>query len=156
MNQTLHKRIWVLKNKSGIEEENFRLFLHSVTGKSSTKNLSEFEQKKFITAIFKIYPHLKTKTKKSASRSPEKYPSMGKKKESYGFFAIITPDQLQYIQDLVHIINQKNLYKFTEDTLPHRMYKKSASKLKRWEAVSVIEALKKISRRELKEKTENI
>ncbi|MBE7413396.1 MAG: DUF1018 domain-containing protein [Leptospiraceae bacterium] len=155
MSLTLHKRIWALKNKAGIEEENFRLFLQSVTGKSSTKLLSELEQKNFIRAILKIHPHLKKKASKSELRTPEKYPSMGKREESLGFFAFITLDQLKYIHDLVSIINQKHLYKFTENTLPKRMYGKEASKLKRWEAVAVIEALKRISRRELKEKTEN-
>ncbi|MBW0432309.1 DUF1018 domain-containing protein [Leptospira yasudae] len=132
--------IWTLKSKAGISEENFRLIIEDESGQRSSKNLTSIQCKNIASKIYKLHPELK-KQNIPDRRTPYKYSSIPKNDSK--FRSILTPDQTEFIKNLVTALNISGNYEnLSTDSLPVRMFKKSLNELSRHEAQSVTEALK--------------
>lgn len=141
------KQLWTVKTRAGIADEDFRTLAESVTGKESTRAMTDPQRKALVAAIQKMFPETKTKTWK---RTPNKYDSI--KRRPSNIFALRTPDQTKLCNDLITAINQSTDYKsLTIGHMAWKMFQLPPEKISRHQEISLTEALKSILQRSHKD-----
>jgi hypothetical protein len=78
------------------------------------------------------------------SRTPEKYSSLARHDEGQAFRSIVTPDQMEIIDDLISKINASGRYRFTRENRAQYQFKTEFRRLTRGQAQAMIEGLKAI------------
>lgn len=134
----LLKKLWTLKSKIGMPEEDFRALVSGATGKESTRELEPKEFEKIFKIMDKAFPGIiEKKPPRKKSVSVSKDPKV---------VAIPTPDQRSKVTQLLGEI-KKQYPNLSAESMSQRMFRKSYRLLSKHQTQSLIEALKSMSSR---------
>lgn len=126
------RTIFALKKELQLTEDELYLHLQLICKTDSIKSLSDFEADKFIRSLRAKLP-----------RKPRKYKTI-RTSANPNVITLATPDQREYLQNLINQANAAKGYKMTIETMSQRQFKKSERLLTRNDARILTEAAKSI------------
>lgn len=132
------RTIFALKKELQLTEDELYLHLQLICKTDSISGLSDFEADKFIRSLRSKLPR---KTRKYKTIRTSANPNV---------ITLATPEQREYLQNLINQANATKGYKMTIETMSQRQFKKSGKFLSRNEARILTEAAKSILDRSMK------
>ncbi|MBK8397480.1 MAG: DUF1018 domain-containing protein [Leptospiraceae bacterium] len=134
MEQKKLRTIFAFKKELQLTEDELYLHLQLICKTDSISGLSDSEADKFIRSLRSKLP-----------RKPRKrnYPTI-RTAQNPNVITLATPDQREYLQNLINQANAAKGYKMTIETMSQRQFKKSERLLTRNEARILTEAAKSI------------
>ena len=125
-------KIHVLKKLYQLTEEELYLHVKNETNSDSISGLTKQQAWKVISSLEKKYNPQKPKRRHTTIRS------------NSNVIALMTPDQREYLEDLISKINRSTVYVLTIEGMAQRQFKKSEKLLTRNDARILTEAAKSI------------
>jgi|JI8StandDraft_1071087.scaffolds.fasta_scaffold120416_2 hypothetical protein len=132
-------KIHVLKKLYQLTEEELYLHVKNETNSDSISKLTKPQAWKVIKTLEAKYNPQKPK--------PRRYTTI---RSNSNVIALMTPDQREYLEDLIGKINASTKYKMSLEGMAQRQFKKSEKLLTRNEARILTEAAKSILTRNTK------
>lgn len=132
-------KIHVLQKNYRLTKEELYLHVQSVTGSDSISKLSQKEAWKVIATLEAKY----NPNKPAFQPRKRNYPTIRTNKNP-NVITLATPDQREYLDNLINQANAAKGYKMTIETMSQRQFKKSERLLTRNEARILTEAAKSI------------
>ncbi len=126
-------KIFVLKKLYQLTEEELYLHVKNETNSDSISKLTKPQAWKVINSLEKKYNPQKPK--------PRRYTTI---RSNSNVIALMTPDQREYLEDLIGKINASTKYKLSLEGMAQRQFKKSEKLLTRNDARILTEAAKSI------------
>jgi hypothetical protein len=142
INEKQNKKIWAMVNKLGLKKDELYTILESIAPDAQRKENGQISLSKIpYRTAWRLIDILHNKM------SPATTNRISKKS---GVLSIITPDQKEYINDLIELANEGRGIPINADRFCFRNYGKKFDAISRHQASAMIEALKAILQRENK------
>jgi hypothetical protein len=136
------KKIWAMSHKAGLSRDDLYVIVESIAPDAPKKENGEISLSKI--KYGQAWRLIDTLHRKMTPAAPAAIERISKKS---GVLTIITPAQKEYINDLIEYCNEGREIPILPDRFCQRNYGKAFNTISRFQAASMIEALKAIFQR---------